>query len=205
MFLLGGLVFGALAYNLDTHGPLLQWDAPVDNSLHAEAISSPVYIKDLMIAGFYVGKQVVSAIGILLGLYFLYKRFWRELAMVALGFGGAGLIWWLLSNYFNRPRPVFNPPLWMIIPGGGFPSGHTISAVVCYGLLAYLWVPKLYSRFWKGVVIVAAVAIMIFIGYSRLFLGEHFLTDILAGYALGILWAGLAYTAIELIFRSLRQ
>jgi len=173
--------------------------------LHAEAISSPDYIKDLMIAGFYVGKQMVSAIGIILGLYYLYKRYWRELAMVIAGFGGAGLLWFLLSNYFNRPRPVYNPPIWIVINGGGFPSGHTLSAVVCYGFLAYLLLPKLSSRFWKWVVIIGAVEIMLFIGYSRLFLGEHYLSDVLAGYALGIFWAGLAYTSIELIFNKWRN
>lgn len=100
MFVLGSLMFGALAYNLRIHGPLLQWDIPVDNKLHAEALSSPIFVKDLMIAGFYIGKQVISFIEIILGLYYLYKRFWRELTMVIFGFGGAGLLWFTLSNYF---------------------------------------------------------------------------------------------------------
>jgi undecaprenyl-diphosphatase len=49
------------------------------------------------------------------------------------------------------------------------------------------------------VVIVAALLIILFIGFSRVFVGDHYPTDILAGYALGIAWAGLVYTTVELM------
>ena len=45
------------------------------------------------------------------------------------------------------------------------------------------------------------VLIILFIGFSRLFVGDHYLMDVLAGYALGIAWCGLAYTAVELLFK----
>ena len=115
MVVLGSLMFGALAFNLQNQGPLLQWDVPIANSLHAVALRSPKSVKDLMIAGFYVGKQLISVIGIILGLYYLYKRYWRELAMVIVGFGGAGFLWLTLSTYFNRPRPMFDPPICIFI------------------------------------------------------------------------------------------
>jgi undecaprenyl-diphosphatase len=87
----------------------------------------------------------------------------------------------------------------------GFPSGHSFSAVLCFGLLAYLLAPKMPSRFWKAAVIVAAVLIILFIGFSRIFVGDHYLTDVLAGYGLGIAWAGLVYTSVELISRKRRE
>jgi undecaprenyl-diphosphatase len=73
-------------------------------------------------------------------------------------------------------------------------------AVLCYGLLAYLLVPKMPSRFWKWLIVIAAIVVILFITFSRLFLGGHYLTDVLAGYALGIAWAGLVYTLIERFF-----
>ena len=88
------------------------------------------------------------------------------------------------------------------MPSPGFPSGHSISAVMCFGLLAYLLVPIIPARLWKVVVIAAAVLVMLYIGFSRIFVGDHYLTDVLAGYALGILWSGLAYTLVELIFKQ---
>ena len=84
----------------------------------------------------------------------------------------------------------------------GFPSGHAISAVMCYGLLAYLLIPRMSSRFWKAVVIVTAGLIILYIGVSRLFVGDHYLSDVLAGYALGIAWSGLVYTVVELITKK---
>jgi undecaprenyl-diphosphatase len=196
----GGLIFGAFAYNLQIQGPLLHWDVPLAHHVHKLALNSPKVVKDLMVVGFYIGKEVVIAIAIALICYYLYKRFWRELAMVAIGFGGGGALWFILSRYFDRPRPVFDDPIWKVLNEAGFPSGHTLTAVVSYGFLAYIITARVSSRFWFWTTIVMAIAIMLFIGCSRLFLGDHYLTDILAGYALGLFWAGLVYTAIEVIF-----
>jgi len=75
-----------------------------------------------------------------------------------------------------------------------------MSAVICYGFLAYLLVPHMPSRGWKWVLSIAAVVVVLFDGYSRVFQGGHYFTDVLAGYALGIAWAVLVYTVIEGIF-----
>ena len=75
-----------------------------------------------------------------------------------------------------------------------------MSALICYGFLAYLLVPKMPSLFWKWTVSIVALLIVLFDGFSRIFQGGHYLTDVLAGYALGIAWAGLVYTVIERIF-----
>src|SRR5215216_630258 len=184
MVLVGSLVFGALAYNVQIHGPLLQWDVPLSNTLHTEAINTPARIIEILIFGFFVGKELIQVIAIILALYFLHKRFWRELAMVLIGLGGGALLWYFLTYFFARPRP--GAQIGVVVSDPSFPSGHTISAVLCYGLLAYLLIPKMPSRFWKWVVVVGSLLIMAYIGFSRLFLGGHYLTDILAGYALGI-------------------
>jgi len=75
-----------------------------------------------------------------------------------------------------------------------------MSAMICYGFLAYLLVPKMPSLFWKWTLSIAALLIVLFDGFSRIFQGSHYLTDVLAGYALGIAWAGLVYTLIERFF-----
>jgi len=198
MVLVGSLTFGAFAYNVQTHGPLLQWDVPLSNTLHTDAVNSPARVIELLIFGFFVGKELIQVIAVILILYFLHKRFWRELSMVLIGFGGGALIWYSLSRFFDRPRPPAQ--LGIVVTDPSFPSGHVMSAVLCYGLLAYLFVPKMPSQFWKWVVIIGALLIMAYIGFSRLFLGGHYLSDLIAGYALGIAWAGLAYTLIEKVF-----
>lgn len=197
MFLIGSLMFGALAYNVWTKGPLLQWDVPVTTELHNEAVKEPPRIIELLVFGFFVGKELVQVITVILALYFLHKRFWRELAMLVVGLGGGAIIWYFLIGIFNRPRPT--EQIGIVVTDPSFPSGHVITAVLAYGLLAYLFIPKMPSLFWKWVVVIASILTMLYIGFSRLFLGGHYLTDLLAGYALGIAWAGLVYTLIERI------
>src|SRR5512138_3093539 len=198
LFLIGASLFGAIAYNVWTKGPLLQWDAPLAKEMHADAVKQPARIIELLTFGFFVGKELLQVIVIILAVYFLYKRYWPELAMLLIGSGGGALIWYFLIGIFNRPRPT--EQLGIVVTDPSFPSGHTISSMICYGFLAYLLVPKMPSLFWKWVVGLTAVAIILFDGFSRIFQGSHYLTDVLAGYALGIAWAGVVYMVIEKIF-----
>jgi membrane-associated phospholipid phosphatase len=202
MVLLGCAAFGAIAINLQSNGAFLQTDIGLENQVHAAALQSSPFIRDLLIAGYYVGEHLIGLIGILLALYFYYRRYWPEFWMVAIAWLGEAGLWFALSHLFGRPRPVFDVVVWHQMTSPGFPSGHTISAVMCYGLLAYLLVPKNHSTVWKGACILVALAIMAYIGYSRVFVGDHYTSDILAGYALGIAWSGLVFTSVELIFKK---
>jgi undecaprenyl-diphosphatase len=199
MVLLGGITFGVIVVGLQTNAPVMQLDILWINTIHTMALQSSPFMRAVMISGFYIGEHVIVAIGVILVLYFLYKRFWPELCMVVIAWAGEGGIWLYLSAYFNRPRPLFEIPVWHQMTAPGFPSGHSISAVMCYGLLAYLLAPRVHSRLGKALVIVVAVLVILFIGYSRIFVGDHYPTDVLAGYALGIAWSGFVYTLVELI------
>jgi len=205
MLLLGVTVFVLLAVSLQTHNLLVQSDTLIVNEIHGVALQSSPITQDVAIFGSYLGEQGVLAIGAVLALYFLFKRFWPELSMVVIAWLGEGAIWLVLSQYFNRARPLLGVSFWTRAPGPGFPSGHSFSAVLCFGLLAYLLAPRIRSRFWQIAVSVAAVLIILYIGYSRVFVGDHYPTDVLAGYALGIAWAGLVYTSVELISMRLAK
>src|SRR5690242_14858537 len=81
MFLLGALVFGILAYYIDTKSPLIQWDLTTTKALQTAAKNIPPSLVEYILFGFFVGKELVMAIGAILAIYFLDRRFWRELAM----------------------------------------------------------------------------------------------------------------------------
>ena len=198
MFLVGASLFGAIAYNVRINGPLLQWDVPLNQQFHAQAVKQSDRIIEILIFGFFVGKEMLQVIVVILSLYFLYKRFWPELAMLLIGAGGGAIIWYYLTGVFDRVRPT--EQIGIAVSDPSFPSGHTISAVLCYGFLAYLLIPKMPSLFWKWVVAIAAILTMAFIGFSRVYLGGHYLTDVIAGYALGLAWAALVFTLIEVLF-----
>jgi len=202
MFIFGSLMFGALTYNLLAHGPLLQWDRTLATTLPAIGLRSPAALKPIMAAGFYLGKEVIMVLDILLALYFIYKKYWQELAMVTIGWTGSALLFYSLSTFIDRARPP--TMIWIIVSIPGFPSGHAVATVTFYGLLAYLLVPKITSSFWKALVVAGALLIIGFVGFSRIFTGGHYLTDILAGYAVGIAWSGAVYTLIEIYFQKRR-
>ena len=198
MFLVGASLFGAIAYNVWTKGPLLQWDAPLARTFHAQAVNQSERIIEILIFGFFVGKELLQVIVVILSLYFLHKRFWPELAMLLIGAGGGAILWYEIIRIFDRVRPA--EQIGIVVTDPSFPSGHTISAVLCYGFLAYVFIPKMPSLFWKWLLAIAILLTMAFIGYSRMYVGGHYLTDIIAGYALGLAWAGLVFTLIESFF-----
>ena len=203
MFIFGALAFGGLSYNLLAHGPLLAWDRMLASTLPAIALKGPSFLQPLMDAGFYIGKDLVVGVSILLSIYFIYKRYWREFALVAIGIPGSSALFESLSLFLARSRPPTQ--IWIIEKIPGFPSGHALTAVAFFGLMAYLLAPKMPSIFWKVVVAVLAVFIILFIGFTRVFTAGHYLTDVLAGYAVGIAWSGMAYTLIELYFQKRRN
>ena len=194
------MLFGAFAFNLETHGPLLQTDLIVATRLHTLALHTSPIIIALFVFGSFLGREMIVLIGLGLALIFLYKRFWRELTMVIIAFLGEELLFESLSRLFNRHRPVFAQPIADTITVPGFPSGHTMSAIVCYGLLAYLLLPHLKTPLTKALLIAFTLFIILFIGFSRVYLGDHYLTDVLAGYSLGLAWAVLAYAMTERLF-----
>jgi membrane-associated phospholipid phosphatase len=203
MVLFGGLVFGALLYNLLVQGPLLQWDRVLSTVLPPIGLHNPAILRPIMDAGYYLGAWGIILFGILFAIYFIAKRYWQELAMLVIGNIGTSLLFWSLSNLIGRLRPPNQ--IWIILKIPGFPSGHALSVVTFFGLLAYLLVPKMQSALGKGCVIVLAILIMLFVGFTRVFTAAHYLTDVLSGYALGIAWSGAAYTLIEIYFQKRRS
>lgn len=215
MFLVGGLVFGIVAYHLVTGGSLIASDVPLAERMHATALQSPGWVKTVMIVGYFVGDQFLAVVGILFAIYFVRKRYWRELTMLTFGFGISALLFLLLAHTFDRPRPDFQPELWNganIWGWGekegegsglpGFPSGHAMAVVSSYGLLTYFFLPKIRSRLRKAIVIGAVLLLAVYVNFSRLYLCDHFLSDMIAGTAVGIAWLGLAQTGVELVFRK---
>lgn len=92
-----------------------------------------------------------------------------------------------------RPRPVVGEVL-TTATGYAFPSGHSAQAAAAYGMLALL-VSLRVGRAMKPLVWLAAAAVALLVGFSRLYLGVHWLTDVLAGFALGACWLAAVVAA----------
>jgi undecaprenyl-diphosphatase len=207
LLLLGGLIFGILAFNVLTNGPLLAWDFPISQALHARATHDSSISFDVTNFGGTLGQQIAVIVMALLALYWIWKRHWYELSMLVIGVNGGNLWFVVLSNLFERHRPVFPDPLLTPLPGPGFPSGHTMTAMLLYGLILVLLLPRLPSWRWRLLAALDTALIILLVGYSRLYIGDHVPTDVLGGYAFGLAWGALVFTGIELLrqHRASRQ
>ncbi len=106
----------------------------------------------------------------------------------------------LLKHSYQRVRPSFDAPL-LTLPTYSFPSGHALAATVFYGVLAsYLWT-RAGSAVQRVAVAVGAVLLVALVAFSRLYLGVHYLTDVLAGVAEGLGWLAVCVTAVSSLRR----
>src|ERR1043166_76768 len=132
-------------------------------------------------------------IGIVLSclvLFFVFKRWWPSLVTLILVVPGGMLLNEWLKILVHRHRPFVEGPFvdWS---GYSFASGHTIGATLLYGQLALLIVPALHRRRWRIFTITAASIFVGLVGFSRIALGAHYLTDVLGAVVFGLIWLSL--------------
>jgi len=126
---------------------------------------------------------LVIAVG---GSFWLRDRRWRPAAFMAAALVGSNLWYHIAKSLVGRPRPPEQLHL-ISVTGFGFPSGHATAVVACWGMAVVLVGAGRSTRVKVGLWIGAAL-IAILVGLSRLYLGVHWWTDVVAGFALGGLW-----------------
>jgi undecaprenyl-diphosphatase len=120
----------------------------------------------------------------------------RLYAFVATIVGGA-LLNPGLKEVFRRARPSGIEALW-ISQGYSFPSGHAMGAVLFFGALAYVvYFSVDHSRRMRVLAVVLCVLVILSIGASRIYLGVHYLSDVLAGFAAGLCWLAVCLSGTE--------
>jgi len=144
-----------------------------------------------------IGVMTVAFLAVLAR---LRERGW--MLAVALSVGGAILINTLLKEVFQRRRPVFDDP-WVVLTTYSFPSGHTASATAFYGVLATFLVSRTRIAVERVTIIAAAIAAVALVAFSRLYLGAHFLTDVVAAAAWAFVWLLLCLSAVRGMARGL--
>jgi undecaprenyl-diphosphatase len=102
-----------------------------------------------------------------------------------------------LKAEFGRPRPELFPWRTTQVGHSSFPSGHALTAVVLYATLAYLIGRLQTTRVQRRLTLLVALLIILLIGLSRLYLGVHYPSDVLAGFVVGIAWSTVCALAIE--------
>ena len=197
------LAFGEIAEEVAEQDTLVVFDQQLADALHNRA-SAGWTTAFAFITLF--GSQVVFVLTLVVAAYYLYRRAWLHLAVWIAALVGGELLNLALKQYFSRPRPSFADPL-VEEAFYSFPSGHAMLSMIAYGLLAYFIVSQLQRRGPKIVVVAFAVVFILMIGFSRLYLGVHFFSDVVAGFLAGGAWLFACIAAMSYIRRrrDLRQ
>jgi len=179
------LPFAFLAYQVRRNSGLVDWDTSLADWLHRHMRDNRPLTVAMETASF-VGSApfLVPVIG---GTALWAARWSRKIAifLVVTCLGGS-LVNTLAKGVVDRARPVFDDPIVTEL-GKSFPSGHAMGSLICYGALLVVLLPRMPARF-RTPVVVATAALVAVIGFSRLALGVHYLSDVLAGFILGAAW-----------------
>lgn len=138
------------------------------------------------------GVPTLTLITALVVIYLLVSRRFANAALVAGAISGGAVLSDILKVSFARPRPEVVDHL-VSVQSMSFPSGHAMASAVVYLTLGALLARTERRRAVRGYIFAVAVLLTLLIGVTRIYLGVHYPTDVLAGWALGAAWALLCW------------
>jgi membrane-associated phospholipid phosphatase len=148
-----------------------------------------VFITNIGDPTLLVSLCVIVSIGLV-----VRKQKSEAMTVAIAAFGALGLNF-LLKQLFERSRPA----LWSRVVDVrfySFPSGHAMLSIVIYGILGYLLTTRYPNQ--RGWIVLGTSILIVLIGFSRLYLGVHWLTDVIAGYAAGFVWLMSCILSLEI-------
>lgn len=187
-------IFGGITEDVITNDTLVTVDAWVNAQVLY--FRSPLANASMVTLTRFGGALFVLLVSLLVGAYLLFRRHVLEAAGLAASILGGEMLNVLLKVIVQRPRP---PSVdWLVHAGGwSFPSGHAMMSVTFYGMIAYLLVRRLGSWRMKVFCITLSCLMVFLVGFSRIYLQVHYLSDVLAGFAAGLFWLTVCITGLE--------
>ena len=138
---------------------------------------------------FFGSPAVALVISTVVFVVLYRRRHLVEAALLPVVLGGAELLNLILKLSFHRARPEVG---FVHLGTYSFPSGHAMMSTAAYGALAYLAWGHLHSRRHHLLLLAGTVVLVALICFSRLYLGVHYLSDVLAGVAGGAFWLAVS-------------
>ncbi len=192
--LICGVVFLAIAWNVTTRSALEAIDTRVAELLHADAHASGARAAFFLAITHLHSPGAIALWSAIFGavLWRLRERYWLLTLGVTVG---AGLfINFILKNAYERLRPRLDEPFFSL-ESYSFPSGHTAGAVLFYGVLAAFLVSRFFDWRQRAACVAGAVVMVGLVAFSRLYLGAHYLSDVLAAACSSMVWLALCLSA----------
>lgn len=174
-------VVGLLAAQVLLHGPMLELDQDVSLFFAAHRHAGLTQAM-LLVSQLHQTLGVLAATA-LLALWRGWRGDWASVR--ALGVVPAGMLLNVgLKNLFQRARPAIDDPL-VQLATYSFPSGHAVASTVFWGMACALVFAHTQSQRWRTLAAVVAVCMVLVVTFSRVYLGAHYPTDVIAGVAIG--------------------
>lgn len=182
------LCFLSLAFNVMIHCQLVFYDKIADDLLNniasKHSISPVIFITSL------ATMPVLVVLSIIISLFLLKYRHYEKIILLFTVITGETLLNKLAKLFFGRLRPIVPCPL-VHENGYSFPSGHSMNAISFYGFLIYLSYIYIKNNKIRIPAILGLSLLILLIGFSRIYLGVHYPSDVLGGFSLGLFWLSL--------------
>lgn len=185
-------IFGNIAVDLAPPGHMVALDLQVSRWFYLHA--TPWWTWFFRLVSGLHGTVGVLCLAALFALVLTRKRSWTWLCLLALSVPLGMLLNVLLKNIFQRARPSFEQPL-LTLATYSFPSGHVAAATLLYGVLGAYLLPRSQGG-WRLLIVVGAFAMVVLVGLSRMYLGAHYLSDVVAAVASSSGWLAITFSAI---------
>jgi membrane-associated phospholipid phosphatase len=195
---LAAWLFGEIASDVVAHARITVIDQNIATWFHQHAKSA--WTPLMLVLTHWHALLGMLFMCILLGGFFYREGAHYWLATLVLAMSGGMLLNLGLKYIFQRARPSFDDPL-LSLASFSFPSGHTSGATLFYGvLMAYLIMA---ARNWsvRLLVALAGVAMIALVALSRVYLGAHFLSDVLAAMSVSVGWLAICITGVSTLRR----
>jgi membrane-associated phospholipid phosphatase len=179
----------------DKWAPLARADTGARDELHAYAVDHGPFVTAMRALSTAGSTGVYLAVFAVVVGWLLWRRLPRLALFVAVTVVASSLLNQAVKVAVDRSRPVLPDPV-AHASGLSFPSGHAQAAIVGYSVLLLVFLPVL-RGIWRPIAVVVAVLMVLGIGFSRVALGVHYVSDVLAGYVLGAAWVAAMVAAFN--------
>jgi membrane-associated phospholipid phosphatase len=176
--------------------PLFHLDQNAAGTLHRLALRHAPLVTTLKMISTVFDPLVFRLVATGVAAWLFVARRPRLAAWTLVTAWGSGLLDTVAKHLVGRARPVFDVPV-ARAPGQSFPSGHALGTVVGCGVLLLVLLPLVRSAIARRLCWAAAAAIVLAVGYARIGLGVHYVSDVLAGWVLGLGWLAATTAAFE--------
>jgi undecaprenyl-diphosphatase len=188
--------FGLLLEQVTREGPLVHVDTWAANHLHEIVRHSHLVVDLLQVLTFFGKPPFLALLCIGVSAFLLHRHRYHLVGFLLTSVIVGGLIDTWVKLAVSRERPSLENPI-ASAHGKSFPSGHAMSSTITYGALLLILLPLIPAAR-RRLAIVATAAWLLIIGFTRLALGVHYISDVLGGYALGAAWLVLTTAAFEI-------